>query len=117
RERFKSEIEIAKKYSKSIDGIIPIYESSNTEYWYTMPIAINVVDYIGDKPIKDIVIGTIQISETLSKLHRKGVSHRDIKPSNIYYYDNRFSLGDFGLIDFPDNFNDFTRSDRGLGAI
>lgn len=40
----------------------------------------------------------------------------DIKPSNIYYYEGRFSLGDFGLVDFPDN-DDFTRSDQGLGAI
>lgn len=117
RERFKAEIQIAKKYSKSIDGIIPIIESNCTEYWYTMPIATSVLEYIRDKSIVDIVNGTIQILETLSKLHKEGVSHRDIKPSNIYYYNNRFSLGDFGLIDFPDNFNDFTRSDRGLGAI
>ena len=26
-------------------------------------------------------------------------------------------MGDFGLVDFPENENDFTRSDRGLGAI
>ena len=28
----------------------------------------------------------------------------------------RFSFGDFGLVDFPDN-DDFTKSDRGVGAI
>lgn len=50
-------------------------------------------------------------------MHSKEISHRDIKPSNIYYYKDRFYFGDFGLAEFPDNLNDFTKSDKGLGAI
>ena len=115
--RFIQEMDIAKKYSPIIPGIIPIIISCEEEYWYTMPIAIKIQDYIKDKQIQDIVSGVVQLTETLVELHEKGISHRDIKPSNIYLYDNRFSFGDFGLVDFPENTDDFTRSDKGLGAI
>ncbi|WP_241496490.1 protein kinase, partial [Streptococcus parasanguinis] len=85
----------------------------------TMPIAISAVDYILENKldIEEIVKGIISLSETLEKLHEKDICHRDIKPSNIYYYNNRFAFGDFGLVDFPNNTDDFTKSDKGLGAI
>jgi len=77
------------------------------------------VDYILENKldIEEIVKGIISLSETLEKLHEKDICHRDIKPSNIYYYNNRFAFGDFGLVDFPNNTDDFTKSDKGLGAI
>lgn len=89
------------------------------EYWYTMPIAKPVMDYITENEpnIKEIVQGIIQLCDTLEKIHEKDISHRDIKPSNIYYYKSRFSFGDFGLVEFPENINKFTKSDKGLGAI
>lgn len=70
-----------------------------------------------NKEIDEIVSGIVQLTETLGQLHDKGISHRDIKPANIYFYKERFSLSDFGLVDFPENFDDLTRTDRGLGAI
>ena len=84
-----------------------------------MPIARSAVDYILENKldIEEIVKGIISLSETLEKLHEKDICHRDIKPSNIYYYNNRFAFGDFGLVDFPNNTDDFTKSDKGLGAI
>ncbi len=115
--RFIQEVNIAKENSSIIPGIIPIIISCEEEYWYTMPIAVKIQGYLKDKSIKEIVSGVVQLSETLVRLHEKGISHRDIKPSNIYLYDDKFSFGDFGLVDFPDNPNDFTRSDKGLGAI
>lgn len=45
-----------------------------------------------------------------------GLNRFVMTPTKIYYYNGRFSLGDFGLVDFPDN-DDFTKSDQGLGAI
>lgn len=117
RNRFINEINIAKENSPSISGIIPIIISCEEEYWYTMPIAVKIQGYLKDKSVEEIVSGVVQLSETLERLHEKGISHRDIKPSNIYFYDNRFSFGDFGLVDFPDNPDDFTQSDKGLGAI
>ena len=117
--RFDNEINTIKDNYQIIEGIIPIYRSSVEEYWYTMPIAISAVDYILENKldIEEIVKGIISLSETLEKLHEKDICHRDIKPSNIYYYNNRFAFGDFGLVDFPNNTDDFTKSDKGLGAI
>lgn len=119
KSRFIDEIHIILQNCKLIDGIIPIKEYSEEGFWYTMPIAESVLEYIktSEQTIEGIIKGVIQLSETLSKLHFKGISHRDIKPSNIYYYGGRYCLGDFGLVEFPDNPNDFTKSDKGLGAI
>lgn len=117
--RFINEINTIKDNYQIIEGIIPIYRFSVEEYWYTMPIAKSAVDYILENKldIEEIVKGIISLSETLEKLHEKDICHRDIKPSNIYYYNNRFAFGDFGLVDFPNNTDDFTKSDKGLGAI
>lgn len=117
--RFIDEIHITLDNYKKISGIIPINEYSEIDYWYTMPIYKPVLDYIETSRtnIVDIIKGVIQLSDTLIKLHAKGIAHRDIKPSNIYYNEGSFFLGDFGLVEFPDNPNDFTRTDKGLGAI
>ena len=116
KSRFISEIQIAKENSAIIPGIIPVIADDCENYWYTMPIAQPVMEFINEKNLQEIVNGVLQLCETLEQLHDKRIHHRDIKPSNIYYYEGRFSLGDFGLVDFPDN-DDFTRSDQGLGAI
>lgn len=118
KSRFENEIHIVCQ-NKDIEGIIPIIDYSKEEYWYTMPIAISVIDNIKNekKTIKEIIKGIIELAETLEKLHSRGIAHRDIKPSNLYFFNNRYCLGDFGLVEFPDDPNDFTRSDKGLGAI
>ena len=117
--RFISEIKIVKEYVDKIDGILPIYEYSEDEFWYVMPIATPVMDHISRSKLTmdGIINAVIQMANTLAKLHEEGISHRDIKPSNIYYHDGKYCLADFGLVDFPENPDDFTRSDKGLGAI
>lgn len=117
--RFIEEIKIIEKNFKIIDGIMPIIESSTDKFWYTMPVAVSIIEHIekSRETIVDIIRGIIQLAQTLSELHAKQVSHRDIKPDNIYFYNGRYCLGDFGLVDHPDNPHEFTRSDRGLGAI
>ena len=119
RRRFLEEIHIMREYSSTITGILPIFHYSEDKYWYTMPIAMPVMKYIKLKElnIKEIITYTIALCDTLIKLHKEGISHRDIKPSNIYFYDQKFYFGDFGLVDFPESENDFTKSDKGLGAI
>lgn len=119
RSRFLEEIFIMREYGSTITGILPILYYSEEKYWYTMPIAIPVMKYIKIKKlnIKEIITYTIDLCDTLIGLHKKGISHRDIKPSNIYFYDQRFYFGDFGLVDFPESKIDFTKSDKGLGAI
>lgn len=118
-QRFINEICILKNWANKIEGIMPIIKFSKREYWYTMPIAKPVIEHIKDKHLSlNIIIEYfIGLCYTMSKLHKNDVSHRDIKPDNIYFFNNRFYIGDFGLVDFPDNNNNLTRSDRGLGAI
>ena len=117
--RFRNEIEVMSKNCKNNPGILPIYEYSFRGCWYTMPIAIPIMQHIHDThaSVKDIVIGVAQLAETLIKLHSKQLSHRDIKPANMYYYKGRYYLGDFGLVDIPDDMGDFTRSNKALGAV
>lgn len=118
KQRFIDEIHIICQ-NADIKGVMPIIEHSREEYWYTMPKAIPFIDHIKSeqKGIKEIICGVIELAETLEKLHSRGIAHRDIKPSNLYYLEGRYCLGDFGLVKFPDNPNDFTRSDNGLGAV
>lgn len=119
KRRFVYEINVMKDNCSETSGIIPILDYSTDEYWYIMPIAKTIINNISENEldIKAIVSGVIQLCETLEKLHAKAISHRDIKPANIYFYENRFCFGDFGLVDFPEKTEDFTKSDRGLGAI
>ena len=58
--RFIDEIHIICDNS-DIKGIIPIIDYSEEEYWYTMPIAISVIDYIKNekKKVKEIICGVI----------------------------------------------------------
>jgi len=117
--RFLEEIRIMNVNYMIISGIMPIFEFSETDYWYTMPIAQPAMEHLSSSHnrLQDSISGIIQVSQTLGKLHEKGISHRDIKPKNILYYNDRFYLADFGLVDFPDNFNELTRENKALGAI
>lgn len=132
--RFLDEITVMIE-NKDIPGIIPIIEYSKEFLWYTMPLAEPLMiwsekifascklnEYRSEKfditPwLKAVGKAFIELSKTLIELHNKGIHHRDIKPDNIYILNGRACLGDFGLVEFPENANDFTRSDKGLGAI
>lgn len=115
--RFRNEIDVMEK-CKGIPGIIPIISSSKDECWYVMPIATPIMEYISDNriDIKGIVSCVISLAGTLEKLHAKDICHRDIKPDNLYYYDGRPAFGDLGLVDFPENDGNLTKSNKRLGA-
>lgn len=114
--RFRNEIKIEYENAPLIQGILPIIDYDLEELWYTMPIAIPVMNEVLKMDIRSIIKGAVELSETLGQLHDKGIYHRDIKPSNIYFYGGRFTFGDFGLVEFPES-EDLTQSDKGLGAI
>ena len=118
--RFDDEIDtLLKLNSNRIDGVLPIYDYSKPYKWYTMPIATSIIEYIkaNNLNVDKIVDGTIDLAESLVKIHGLDIAHRDIKPANVYFYNERFSLGDFGLVEIPQNNHNNTRSDKGLGAI
>lgn len=120
-ERFKREISVVNEYKDSIAGILPIVDymidDDKKEYWYVMPKAKEINKELLDREndYMFIINGIIELSDTLSKLHEQGHSHRDIKPENIYYFNNRFNIGDFGLVSFLDSEETLTKP-RALGA-
>ena len=105
--RFVDETIVIEKNSDII-GIIPIEEKSlprnfseGTPY-YVMPLAENSEKKLQDKSIEEKIDAILQVAETLSELHKRKIFHRDIKPANILYYNSRYSLADFGLVEYPD---------------
>ncbi len=115
RLRFKDEINTMVAIGPSCPGVIPILDYSVEGCWYTMPIAEKIERECSD--IDKTVDAVIQVAETLTQLHAQGYAHRDIKPMNMLYYNGRFVLCDFGLVDIPDNPHHLTRENQRLGAI
>ena len=104
--RFKDEIKAVREISKSIKGILPVLDHNIDKeanpHWYTMPVAMPINKYTLINSDKENIIECIRsLAETLNALHSKGIFHRDIKPSNIYFYEDNYCLGDFGLVDYP----------------
>lgn len=106
--RFKDEVKIVRANQTVIPGILPIIECSLPENpykstpWYSMPIATPLAEIINhDSSIYEIMKCIEQLSSTLIQLHEKGIVHRDIKPNNLYFYNNNWAFGDFGLVEYP----------------
>lgn len=115
RARFEDEIRTMVAVGPNNAGVIPILDYSIEECWYTMPIAEKIEGRCDD--IDKTVDAIIQIAETLVQLHALGYAHRDIKPMNMLYYNERFVLCDFGLVDIPDNPHNLTRENQRIGAV
>lgn len=134
-QRFLAEIDVMMA-NQAVPGIVPVLRESHSHHWYAMPPLIPIMSWakifkkslprssknrINEKHarrwLSAVVDRFIEISQTLASLHAAGVYHRDLKPDNLYF-DGRWALiGDFGLVEFPNNPNNFTRDDKGLGAI
>ena len=115
RLRFEDEINTMVQAGKQIKGIIPIIDYSIKGGWYVMPVAESLNKHCDS--IESIVAGVKQIAETLVEIHDMGLSHRDIKPDNMLYYEDRWVLCDFGLVDIPDNPHNLTKNSNRVGAI
>lgn len=105
--RFITEVNKVVEIQKDVQGIIPILSSSLPDkeknlYWYAMPIATPVEEKMKDnKGIQEKVMCILELAKTLEILHQREIVHRDIKPQNIYFYNDKYCLGDFGLVDYP----------------
>jgi serine/threonine-protein kinase len=104
-----------------IDGIVPLVDSylpenlsSETPY-YVMELAKPSEALLSNGPIENKVSAVIQIAETLRALHWRQIFHRDIKPANILFYNNRFCLADFGLVQYP-NKTEVSNRNEEIGA-
>jgi serine/threonine protein kinase len=109
----------AKSYSRFVDetiiieqnsdikGIIPLIDkflptNLNGEVpYYVMQLAVPSEVHLSGRSINDKIDAVLQIAETLRKLHERNIFHRDIKPANILYFNSKYFLADFGLVDYP----------------
>lgn len=106
RLRFADEVS-AMRRCMDIPGVLPILDSSDlhddagSQPWFVMARASPIRDALSSRPNLRLVVEAIgQLATTLATMHARGVSHRDLKPENLFLYQNRWSVGDFGLAAF-----------------
>lgn len=85
-QRFKDEIQTVQSVQNKVSGILPILDCSlpnaKGRYWYTMPLAIPLLDKIKDSTVDEKVEAIIKLAQTMALLHNKNIVHRDIKGSS-----------------------------------
>lgn len=117
--RFLDEVTILEE-NKDIEGIIPIIDKFLPEElrgrpYYVMPVAVNAEKNLKGKSIEEKINAVIEVCRVLKSLHDRGISHRDIKPSNLLIYHGKYTLADFGLVDYPQK-KDVSLNNEEIGA-
>jgi len=104
-DRFRDEIEALRKCS-DIPGVIRVLDASTGDTpeqqpWLVMGLAIPIAKQLGSSPSLHAVVEAMHdIAVVLEALHSRCFSHRDIKPDNLFYFERRWTVGDFGLVTF-----------------
>lgn len=118
--RFVQEIEFLRELG-DFPGVLPFLDahlprrpSSGDRAWLAMPVATPIANALAEAPLETIVAALAEIAETLARLAERSVGHRDIKPGNLYEFNDRWLIGDFGLVAAPD-LAELTRSGKALG--
>jgi serine/threonine protein kinase len=119
--RFRDEVQFLLTHPE-VPGILPVLDSCisddpGQQSWYVMPEAVPIREALGDDPAPGIVVAAVaEIAGTLSALAAEGVGHRDIKPDNLFRLGDRWVVGDFGLVTYPEK-NPLTEHGRKLGPL
>lgn len=108
-QRFRDEVEYQKS-QESEHGILPLIDyylpespAKTDRPWLITPYAVGVRKQIESKSdrLHESVYAVREIARTLQLIHLGGAAHRDIKPENLFFYNERFVIGDFGLVSYP----------------
>jgi len=109
-QRFCDEVR-AFKACQNIDGVLQLLDSYTPEKftsdissipWLVTKLANPLEKVINDNcSLETIVSACASFANTLALMHDQGFSHRDIKPANLFFVDNKWCIGDFGLTWFP----------------
>lgn len=118
--RFAQEVKVLRSLGE-YEGVLPLLDAflpqgaSGERAWLAMPVATPIAQALTDASLETVVEAMRAVAQTLARLQAEhGIGHRDIKPGNLYKLDDRWLVGDFGLVDLPGG-DDLTRSDRPLG--
>lgn len=86
------------------DAYLPDAPARRDSAWLVMDRCSLVRDALAERAggIEDVVAAMATITETLADLASEGIHHRDVKPGNLFFRDDRWLVGDFGLVDYPD---------------
>ena len=80
-----------------------------------MPVVTPIADALREAALEEVVAALAEIASTLARLRADhNVAHRDLKPGNLYFSEDKWLVGDFGLIALP-NVAELTRNSRRLG--
>jgi hypothetical protein len=119
--RFKDEISFLVEHPE-FPGVLPLWDSFVSDdprelSWYVMPVAVPVRKALGPDPAPRAVLAAVaEFAGTLTALVERGVAHRDIKPDNLFRLGDRWVVGDFGLVTYPEK-DPRTEHGRRLGPI
>lgn len=89
-----------------IAGVLPVFESSSDfeqsdSMWFMTGLATELMAKLGHKPeLREVVEAVCAYATILASIHDLDISHRDIKPENLFFYEGRWTVGDFGLASF-----------------
>lgn len=121
--RFRDEVGALQRLG-DIPGIVPLIAAELPDEpsrahpaWLAMSLATPILDAVGAQPEMEVVLEAMAaIALTLALLADQGVFHRDIKPANLYALENRWCVGDFGLVAFPGK-ESITAAGKHIGPI
>ena len=121
--RFRSEIEVLQRLGER-PGVLPLLGSSLPDVpskqrpaWLAMPVASPLPQALGSDPKLEVVVEAVaRIAHVLTDLADEGIHHRDVKPGNLYWYEEQWTVGDFGLVDYPEK-PGLTEIERRLGPL
>jgi protein kinase-like protein len=121
-QRFRDEVAIMRELGEH-PGVLPLLaarlpESSSREpAWLATPVAEKATDVLAsDTPLAGVVDAVRDYALTLADLAAKAISHRDLKPDNLFRYEDRWVIGDFGLVTYPGK-EPITGGERRLGPL
>jgi hypothetical protein len=105
KERFLQEIDFLR--TRSVPGVLSLLDShldGEEPLWYAMPLATPLRKAVAEQGLgaQQVIEIFAGYAETLATLDEQGIHHRDLKPDNLFVYQGKPSIGDFGLVSYPE---------------